>query len=93
MADFPLLSTGAVAQYPLATVSSQGTGVIRFVDGTDQRFSVQGRALRQWQIRLSLLNEDGALVPNCRFAASAFSSEYAGIDLTGTSFWVIETNG
>jgi hypothetical protein len=57
MATFPQLSSGAVAQYPTGMVSSQGVQVIRFLDGTDQRFLSQPRALRQWQIQLDLLNE------------------------------------
>ncbi len=58
MAIFPVLSTGAVTQYPLGVTTSQSAQVIRFIDGTDQRFRTQGRMLRQWQIHLSLLNED-----------------------------------
>lgn len=54
---FPSLSTGAVTQYPAAYVSRQAVQVIRFIDGSDQRYPTQGQALRQWQIRLDLLNE------------------------------------
>ena len=57
MADFPSLSSGAVTQYPALMGSGQGAQVIRFLDSTDQRYLVQPRALRQWQIRLDLLNE------------------------------------
>src|SRR5579875_3231125 len=57
MATFPVLSTGAVTQYPAEMSSGQGVQVIRFLDGTDQRFLAQPKALRQWQIRLELLNE------------------------------------
>jgi hypothetical protein len=58
MNSFPLLSTGAVAQYPLGLVSGQDIQVIRFLDGSDQRYTMQARMLRRWQIRLDLLNED-----------------------------------
>ncbi len=58
MTTFPLLSTGAVTQYPLEIVTGQASQVIRFLDGTDQRYRMQGRMLRQWQIKLDLLNED-----------------------------------
>ncbi len=58
MNTFPLLSTGAVTQYPLGIATGQSSQVIRFLDGTDQRFRMQGRMLRRWQIRLDLLNED-----------------------------------
>lgn len=57
MATFPFLSTGAIAQYPLVTETVQPAAVIRFLDGSDQRFSIVGISLRQWQIRLDLLSE------------------------------------
>jgi hypothetical protein len=56
MATFPLLSSGAITQYPAPQVTGQGVDVIRFMDGTDQRYLTQGRQLRRWQIRLDLLN-------------------------------------
>ena len=119
MANFPFLTSGAVTQYPSAIGSGQGSQVIRFIDGSDQRYLSHGRALRQWQIRLNLLNEmelqqlegffaaqsgdyspfnfpnpfSGSMVANCRLAASGFLTEYAGVDVGSTSFWVIETNG
>ncbi|MDQ2843307.1 MAG: hypothetical protein M3Y72_20170 [Acidobacteriota bacterium] len=119
MTTFPLLSTGAVTQYPLEVVSAQASQVIRFLDGTDQRYPTQGRMLRQWHIKLDLLNEQetqslesffagqlgdystfiftdpysGAGVLNCRFATAAFSTIYEAVDMSATSFWVIETNG
>ena len=58
MSTFPLLSSGAVTQYPAAFVSGQSVQVIRFLDGAEQRYLTQGRALRSWQIRLELLNEN-----------------------------------
>jgi hypothetical protein len=119
MASFPLLSSGAVTQYPAALASTQGAQVIRFLDGTDQRYLTQGRPFRQWQIRLNLLNENeiqqieaffanesgdysrfvfpdpfsGTNVPNCRIALPALVSDYLGVDVGSTSFWVIENNG
>ncbi len=57
MATFPLLSSGAVAQYPTAVSNGQATRAIRFLDGSDQRYLTQGRSYRQWRIRLDLLNE------------------------------------
>lgn len=57
MATFPTLSSGAITQYPLIYGVSQGTSVIRFIDGSDQRFLIQGKQLRSWQIRLELLND------------------------------------
>ena len=57
MATFPSLSSGAVMQYPAAFTSGQKAQVIRFLDGADQRYLTQTRALRKWQIRLNLLTE------------------------------------
>ncbi len=58
MSNFPSLNTGAIAQYPLGVTTGQNSEVIRFLDGTDQRYRMQGQMLRRWQIRLDLLNED-----------------------------------
>ena len=57
MATFPLLSSGAVTQYPAGLVTGQSAEAIRFLDGSDQRYLTQGRQFRSWQIRLNLLNE------------------------------------
>jgi hypothetical protein len=57
MAAFPVLTSGAVTQYPAPLTNGQGAQVIRFIDGSDQRYLTQGRALRQWEIRLDLLND------------------------------------
>ncbi len=57
MANFPLLKTGAVTQYPLEITAGQVAHTVRFLDGSDQRYPMQGRLLRRWQIRLELLNE------------------------------------
>lgn len=55
--SFPLLKTGAVAQYPLATTEQFSTQIVRFLDGGEQRFADFGAPLRRWVIRLSLLDE------------------------------------
>jgi phage-related protein len=57
MATFPVLSSGAVAQYPASVEFSQSVQVLRFLDGSDQRYLNQGRQYRRWQIRLDLLND------------------------------------
>ncbi len=57
MAAFPVLSSGAVAQYPVSIEFGQSVQVLRFLDGSDQRFLNQGRQYRRWQIRLDLLND------------------------------------
>lgn len=57
MATFPVLSSGAIAQYPASVEFGQSVQVLRFLDGSDQRFLNQGRQYRRWQIRLDLLND------------------------------------
>lgn len=57
MPGFPLLQSGAVTQYPAPVTNAQGAQVIRFLDGSDQRYLTQHRPLRQWEIRLDLLND------------------------------------
>jgi hypothetical protein len=57
MATFPVLSSAAIAQYPARLTSGQAAQVIRFLDGSDQRYLLQGKMLRSWEIRLDLLNE------------------------------------
>lgn len=57
MSEFPLLKTGAVAQYPAGLRIEHSTCVLRFVDGTEQRFREYARPLRLWEIHLELLDE------------------------------------
>ncbi|MBV8812522.1 MAG: hypothetical protein JO033_27945 [Acidobacteriaceae bacterium] len=57
MPTFPLLSSGAVAQYSLPVLTGQAVQTIRFLDGADQRYLIQGRTFRQWEIRLTLLTD------------------------------------
>jgi hypothetical protein len=57
MSEFPLLSTGAVAQYPVSRASTYATEVIQFVDGSQQRSMTRGKVLRRWQLTLTQLNE------------------------------------
>ncbi len=58
MLTFPALSTGAVAQYPLPLSYTLPAEIIRFVDGTDQRFLSRGNVFRSWHVQLSFVNED-----------------------------------
>jgi hypothetical protein len=57
MATFPTLSSGAITQHPIPLTTGQAAQVIRFLDGSDQRYLAQGKMLRSWQIQLNLLNE------------------------------------
>jgi len=57
VANFPTLKTGAVAQYPSDRARQFSTQVLRFLDGSEQRFPGYGAPLRRWLIRLDLLDE------------------------------------
>jgi hypothetical protein len=57
MAGFPLLKTGAVAQYPITRGLRLQNQAVRFVDGSMQRYRDAAGALRRWTIRLDLLDE------------------------------------
>jgi hypothetical protein len=61
MITFPVLKTGAVAQYPAQRSVSKSTWIGRFVDGSEQRFSNQAGPLHRWTVNLSLLTEAEAI--------------------------------
>lgn len=54
---FPLLKTGAVAQYPASTSISYSSRVIRFLDGSDQRYRDYSSPLHKWALLLNLLDD------------------------------------
>ncbi len=57
MSIFPILKTGVMAQYPMGSGSKFETGVLRFLDGSEQRFRSRRRGARRWKIALDLLSE------------------------------------
>jgi phage-related protein len=57
VAAFPTLKTGVVAQYPSDRQKNFSTQVLRFLDGSEQRFPAYGTTLRRWVIRLEMLDE------------------------------------
>ncbi len=57
MATFPLLKTGAVAQYPATKSLRFQNQIVRFVDGNEQRYRDSAGPLHQWIIRLDWLDE------------------------------------
>jgi hypothetical protein len=78
MAIFPILSTGAVMQYPASLTLDRPVQVIRFLDGSDQRFPARGRLLRSWEIQLALLNDAELQQVEAFFQAQA--GEYSLFD-------------
>ena len=73
--QFPTLSSGAVIQYGSALGIVWPAQVIRFLDGTDQRFLACGQAYRRWFINLRLLNESEIASMEAFF--SAMAGEYS----------------
>ena len=57
MSDFPLLKSGAVAQYPIRKSLSYSTQVMTFVDGSEQRVRDYKAPIRRWIIQLDRLDE------------------------------------
>lgn len=57
MSDFPVLTTGAVMQYPAERAVVFSTQVVRFLDGSEQRFREFSKPLHRWIIRLENLSE------------------------------------
>lgn len=58
MATFPTLKTGAVMQYPATATLRYANQLLRFVDGSEQRYREYSAPLHEWVIRLDLLDEE-----------------------------------
>ena len=56
-ATFPPLKTGAVTQYPATKSTQYSSFVLRFLDGSDQRYRDYSAPLRRWTIQLNMLDE------------------------------------
>jgi uncharacterized protein (TIGR02217 family) len=69
MAEFPRLKTAAVAQYPATRTESFRNQVLRFLDGSEQRYRNSKGALRRWEIRLELLDDSELAAMESFFAA------------------------
>jgi hypothetical protein len=57
MATFPKLKTNAVAQYPATRTLRYQNQILRFLDGSDQRYRDASGPLHRWTIRLNELDE------------------------------------
>ncbi len=54
---FPALKTGAFAQYPVTRAQQFRTDVVRFIDGTEQRYRLHAAARKRWIVKLELLDD------------------------------------
>ena len=57
MITFPTLTSGAVVQYPVRAGLTFSTQIVRFVDGSEQRFREFVAPLHRWSIQLDRLKE------------------------------------
>jgi len=83
MATFPVLNTGAVAQYPLACGVRYSTQSVRFLDGSRQQYRLIGTGLRRWTVVLDQIEEDElgaviAFVEQQGSAAFTFTDPFTG---------------
>lgn len=56
MSSMPILSTGAVQQYPYVCAVTSSTRTFQFADGSEQRY-IAAPPRRTWSINLKLLKE------------------------------------
>ena len=93
MSAFPPLKTGSVAQYPSERAVRYSTVVHEFVDGSEQRSTEFGAALRRWVIRMERLDE-GELFQLERFfveqggasGSFSFTDPWSGAEFADCSF-------
>jgi len=57
MSELPKLRTSSTMQYPLGRTQARRVRILRFVDGAEQRFPLDGQAFRQWQMSFSQLDD------------------------------------
>ena len=93
MAAFPLLSTGAVAQYPSSRVVEAPVLVLRFLDGREQRFPGTRGPGRRWVVRLSCVNDSELAAIEAFFTAQqgrtgsfSFTDPWDGVVYPDCSF-------
>jgi phage-related protein len=75
MASFPTLKTGAVAQYPATRTFRFQNQILRFLDGTDQRYRDAAGPLHAWEIRLDQLDDTEMAALEAFFLANQGSYE------------------
>ncbi|HTS47127.1 MAG TPA: DUF2460 domain-containing protein [Bryobacteraceae bacterium] len=57
MSQFPTLKTGAVMQYPARRSVQFSSTVVRFTDGTEQRYRLYQAPLHRWTVQLDRLDD------------------------------------
>jgi hypothetical protein len=92
MATFPKLKTESVMQYPAGKGLRFASQVVRFLDGSEQRYRDRAGALRRWVIRLDLLDEgelaaleEFFLANQGAFGSFAFTDPWDGVEYADCS--------
>lgn len=67
---FPKLKTSAVAQYPATKTVAFQNSILRFVDGTEQRYRGSAGPLHRWKVRLNELDEGELAAMDCFFRSN-----------------------
>src|SRR4051794_7782702 len=93
MAAFPKLTTGAVAQYPSGLRVEGNTRVLRYVDGSEQRYRDRAGQARQWALRMGQIDEQELsaieeffVEQQGRFGQFAFTDPWTGVEYPDCSF-------
>jgi hypothetical protein len=93
MAEFPKLRTGAVAQYPSIRILESPTVVLRYIDGSEQRFRNLSRPRNRWIVRLSDVSteelfeiESFFLEQQGEFGSFSFTDPWDGTEYPDCSF-------
>src|SRR5437588_187337 len=84
--NFPVLKTGAVAQYPITRERRLGNQWLRFVDGTHQRYRDSAGARLRWAIRLDyvdLTDDEAAMLEEFFGATEGSLNEFTFLDPAG----------
>jgi hypothetical protein len=55
--SFPQLSTGAITQYPSSRTVALDAEILKFVNGSEQRWPAGGNGRRRWELKLSNVSE------------------------------------
>jgi hypothetical protein len=77
--SFPVLKTGAIAQYPFDRGTCFSTQSVWFMDGSRQNFRLYGASLRRWTLKLDQLDAE-ELAAVIAFVEQQGSASFAFLD-------------
>lgn len=93
MAAFPKLKTGAVAQYPSSVRVERPVKILRFLDGSEQRYREAAIGTRLWILQLDQITEeemaaveDFFITQQGKFGSFSFTDPWNGIEYADCSF-------